>query len=59
MRKLVYNFENGKQVDTYAEAVAIAKTTNKPFIAEVVPIETAYKGAWSGLKEKYRKYFRQ
>lgn len=57
MRKLIYTFEDGRTIDTYAQATEIAKHEGKPFNAKVIPMETAYNGAWSGLKEKYRKYF--
>lgn len=58
MRELVYNFENGNQVKTYAEAVAIAKNEGKPFVADVVEVRPTYAVARKGaLRDKYVKFF--
>lgn len=58
MRNLVYKFADGRKVDTYAQAVEIAKTERVPFTAEVENVEVARKVVNPGaVREKYRKYF--
>lgn len=58
MRNLVYKFADGRKVDTYAQAVEIAKTERVPFTAEVEKVEVVRKVENPGrLKEKYRIYF--
>lgn len=58
MRNLVYKFADGRKVDTYAQAVEIAKTEQVPFTAEVENVEVVYKVENPGVvREKYRKYF--
>ena len=57
MRNLVYNFADGRQVLTYAEAVAIATAEKIPFVADVVTVAETRKVENPGLREKYRKYF--
>lgn len=58
MRNLVYKFADGRKVDTYAQAVEIAKTERVPFTAEVEKVEVAHKVVNPGaVREKYRKYF--
>ena len=58
MRNLVYKFADGRKVDTYAQAVEIAKTERVPFTAEVENVEVAHKVVNPGaVREKYRKYF--
>ena len=58
MRNLVYKFTDGRKVDTYAQAVEIAKTERVPFTAEVENVEVVYKVENPGVvREKYRKYF--
>ena len=58
MRNLVYKFADGRKVDTYAQAVEIAKTERVPFTAEVEKVEVVHKVVKPGaVREKYRKYF--
>jgi hypothetical protein len=58
MRNLVYKFADGRKVNTYTQAVEIAKTERVPFTAEVEKVEVVRKVENPGrLKEKYRIYF--
>ena len=57
MRKLIYTFADGRTVDTYTQAVKIAQAESLRFIADVVPIEKAYKVEKIGLRDKYKDYF--